>query len=78
MCHSFFAERSEDMLSDPGRRDVISWLRGAIATMATADRSVTELRKPLWTALGVTEEMAKAEFDAAVGRAEARDAESLG
>jgi hypothetical protein len=78
VCHSFFADHSEDMLSDVGRLEMIAWLRRAVVVMSEADRDVTDLRKPLWGALGVTQEMAQAEFDAAVARAEARDREGRG
>ncbi len=73
VCHSFFADHAEDMLSETGRLELVDWLREAAAIMSAAEQRVMELRRPLWQSLGITEEMAAAEFEAAVARADARD-----
>jgi hypothetical protein len=73
LARRFFARRSEDLMSEDGRADMIEELGETTALFEDVDAVVTAVREQLSARLDVSQEAARKELDEMLGRPAASD-----
>ena len=72
LAHRFFVDHAVDIMSDPGRREMIEELDGFVVLFQQVDQALTRLREPLSERLGISKQLAAAELERMSAEAAAR------
>jgi hypothetical protein len=76
LAHRFFVVHDVDILSSPGRRDMIAELRDMATRFQWADSDLESITLPLWERLGLTQERLEEELASMNAEANARETSS--
>jgi hypothetical protein len=63
LMHHFWSENSDKCMADVSRRGVIDELRDLAQAFQDGDRELVNIYEPLWTKLGISEEIVQRELD---------------
>lgn len=63
LCHEYFRERANEILTTEGQQGMIAELVDAYQDLYRADKALTALVQPLADRLGITQELIEREFD---------------
>jgi hypothetical protein len=70
LTHRFFADHSEQLMSESGRVTMIEKLRKDASDFTVADRRLDEVGEPYFRRLGMTPELVAEEFEKMMSNAE--------
>ena len=73
LIHSYFYEKSEDLISEKGRIEMMEELQGIIGKFQIADKLLESIYLPIYDNYGVSKEYLASEYEARLQRARDRD-----